>query len=231
MSTPLWQDAFNGKDADATLQAWRAADPRQLARVECAAAGDVEALAQLVAQEQAAVFRVCVRIIHDQDEAEDVTSDVFVKLYCRPELLRQSFGKPFHHWLLRVATNAAHDALRKRRRHWRILLARWIPRFREPAPDWGAEALYRLEQLERSAPLHAALAQLTHKQYCALVWHVVDNMDDAEIGASLGISADWCGTGAKRPDENCGKVLGTDELAGGERVPAPVGHRDGGGKR
>ncbi len=70
----------------------------------------------------ALVYSASVRVLADVHEAEDVTQDVFVRLWRRPETFISERGR-FLSWLMSVARNRAVDELRSRgRRHRREVL-------------------------------------------------------------------------------------------------------------
>jgi RNA polymerase sigma-70 factor (ECF subfamily) len=76
--------------------------------------GDDGAFSSLVNLHKRRVFGLAARFAKDSDELEDICQEVFIKAY---ENLGSYRGDaPFEHWLIRIATHACHDALRKRRR-------------------------------------------------------------------------------------------------------------------
>jgi RNA polymerase sigma-70 factor (ECF subfamily) len=74
--------------------------------------GDGEAYATLVGRYQRAVFRVAFAILRDENEADTVTQDTFVKAYTA--LSRFERRAAFESWLTRIAINRSRDALRRR---------------------------------------------------------------------------------------------------------------------
>ncbi|MBA2356890.1 MAG: sigma-70 family RNA polymerase sigma factor [Actinobacteria bacterium] len=82
------------------------------ALVERTKAGDLDAFEALVKRYRAVVFRVASRIV-GRDEADDVSQDAFLRAFHRLEQFRRD--SPFRSWLLRIAHNAALDALERRR--------------------------------------------------------------------------------------------------------------------
>jgi RNA polymerase sigma-70 factor, ECF subfamily len=80
--------------------------------VERTLAGELGAFEELVERHRAVVYRVAARIVGD-DDAEDVAQDAFLRAFHR--LSRFRGESPFRAWLLRIAHNAALDALARRR--------------------------------------------------------------------------------------------------------------------
>jgi RNA polymerase sigma-70 factor (ECF subfamily) len=82
--------------------------------VKAARKGDDRAFSSLVTRHKRRVFGLAARFARDSGELEDICQDVFIKAY---ENLGSYRGEaPFEHWLIRIATHACHDTLRKRRR-------------------------------------------------------------------------------------------------------------------
>ena len=91
-------------DADATRKQLAAA----LARV---AAGDRAALRVVYQDTSAKLFGVCLRILMDRSEAEDVLQDVYVTVWRRAALYDPARASPIT-WLVAIARNRAIDRLR-----------------------------------------------------------------------------------------------------------------------
>ena len=81
--------------------------------IDFAKQGDLDAFNRLVLTYQDVAFNVAYRLMGDPAEAEDVTQDAFISAYRKLNTFR---GGSFKAWVLRIVTNAAYDALRKRKR-------------------------------------------------------------------------------------------------------------------
>jgi RNA polymerase sigma-70 factor (ECF subfamily) len=77
-------------------------------------AGDQAAWRDLVARHTRRVFNVAYRFVGRVDEAEDLTQEVFIKVYQSLDRYRQSEGS-FTTWLTTVARNQVIDDYRRRR--------------------------------------------------------------------------------------------------------------------
>ena len=95
---------------------------RDRALVEQARAGDLDAFNRLVELYQDYLYAMTVRVVRDRDVAEDAVQEAFFSAYRN---LDRFSGSSFRAWLTRIAINAAHDILRKRKR-----------RPSEPYPEW-----------------------------------------------------------------------------------------------
>lgn len=82
--------------------------------VRAARNGDDGAFSSLVTRHKRRVFGLAARFARDSGELEDICQDVFIKAYENLGSFRNE--APFEHWLVRIATHACYDALRKRRR-------------------------------------------------------------------------------------------------------------------
>lgn len=79
------------------------------------AKGDQRALLLLYERYGNLVFSLALRVLHRSDLAEEVTQDVFLKVWLQPNRWDARIGK-LSSWLLTIARNAAIDRLRKERR-------------------------------------------------------------------------------------------------------------------
>jgi RNA polymerase sigma-70 factor, ECF subfamily len=88
--------------------------------IERARKGDAEAFNQIVFAYRRRISGTISRLIGRPDDVEDVTQDVFVRLYYSLDQLKTT--QVFEPWLQRLTANAAYDYLRriKRRRESRM---------------------------------------------------------------------------------------------------------------
>ncbi len=136
---------------------------------------DERAFATLVSTHFGAVFSLARRMLGDDSEAEDLTQEVFLKVWTKaggwsPEKAR------FTTWLHRVTANACIDRLRKKV----PMPVETIPDQADPAA--GAERV--LSCGEAAARVEMALAQLPDRQRLALVftyYQGLSNRDAAEV--------------------------------------------------
>lgn len=138
--------------------------------------GDDDALRLLYLLYADNVYGYVLAIVHDEHDAEDVTSEVFSKL---PRALAryQPGVAPFAAWLLRVARNAALDHLRAQRS---------VPLAQVHAVTAEAEP----PVAERLADLRAALAALPADQRQVLLLRLVAGMSPSEVAEAIGRSVD-----------------------------------------
>jgi RNA polymerase sigma-70 factor, ECF subfamily len=80
------------------------------------AAGDASAVAELYDRHARAVFGMAMALLRDAGLAQDVTQEVFVRLWTRAHTFDAQRGTAAG-WLVSVARNLSLDELRRQRRH------------------------------------------------------------------------------------------------------------------
>ncbi len=155
-------------------------DPRPDAELAGAAAdGDPEAMSALLARHVDRVHAVC-RKICGPDDAQDATQEALISVV--RSIARFDHRSAFTTWLHRVATNAALDELRRRKRRPAPL-----------APDSGghdeprAGSATQPERVVDRIDLDAALDRLSEEFRVAVVLRDVADLDYAEIADALSI--------------------------------------------
>lgn len=114
----------------------------------------------------------------DDHDADDAAQDAFLSALDRIETYDQR--RPFGPWLMRVASNAAIDLLRRRKvRHAETI----DDRVATGSPSPAVEA----ERAEIRARLQAALAQLPERQRIAITLFDLEGYPHAEIATVLGV--------------------------------------------
>ena len=76
--------------------------------------GDRQAFGALYSATSAKLFGICLRVLDDRAEAEEVLHDVYVKIWQNSGRYRANGLSPMT-WLITIARNSAVDRLRKRR--------------------------------------------------------------------------------------------------------------------
>ncbi|MHB2150442.1 sigma-70 family RNA polymerase sigma factor [Calditrichota bacterium LG25] len=81
--------------------------------VKKAKAGDGRAYDQLMEMYHDAVFNIILRMVHNRQEAEDLTQETFIKAYNSINSFNEEYA--FSTWLFKIATNHCIDFFRKRK--------------------------------------------------------------------------------------------------------------------
>jgi RNA polymerase sigma-70 factor (ECF subfamily) len=76
--------------------------------------GEERAVAALVGRFQVAVFGLCVRLLHHRQDAEDVTQEVFLRVF--RSLRCWDPGRPLRPWIMGIAVNRCRTWLARRAR-------------------------------------------------------------------------------------------------------------------
>ena len=160
--------------SDQTLLARRSDD--ELARA--AAAGERAALEVLLRRHQDLVWRVCRKLCANDADALDATQEALVAVARRID--RFDGRSAFTTWLYRVATNAALDELRRRRR-------RPEPMEELPTGAGGDAGTDHSGALADRMALDAAMAELAPDFRAPLVLRDIAGLDYAAIAETLDI--------------------------------------------
>jgi RNA polymerase sigma-70 factor, ECF subfamily len=73
--------------------------------------GDKEKFRLLVEQYQQMIFRTCMGFLHNKDDADDLTQEVFIQAYLSLRLFKADAA--FSTWIYRIAVNASLNKIRK----------------------------------------------------------------------------------------------------------------------
>ncbi|WP_235971277.1 sigma-70 family RNA polymerase sigma factor [Palleronia pontilimi] len=114
----------------------------------------------------AKLFGVCLRVLKDRGDAEDVLQDVFIKIWRNADRYKANGLSPMT-WLITVARNAAIDRVRTRK-----------------APAEDTEAAERMPA-SGPTPEGAAIAASEARRIAACLGELEDNRADAVRGAYL----------------------------------------------
>jgi RNA polymerase sigma-70 factor (ECF subfamily) len=159
----------------------------ELALVERAQAGDHDAYGALVERHSRAVFRLAYRITGQEQDAEDVVQDAFLRAYRQIGRFeaRSSFGT----WLYRIAANCAHDLLRAKPRTTSKPSADEDGYELQELPDSsaGANPERVLASREIDRRVRAGLETLSDLERSAFILRHFEGLSIAEIGQSLGL--------------------------------------------
>ncbi len=100
---------------------------------------------QLYAEHKGKVFSTAYRLVGNRPDAEDITQDVFVRVFKNMDAFRGESA--ISTWIYRITVNACFDLLRKRKRQPSVPLEEC------PEPSIGSGGLGRLiETMVRSLP-------------------------------------------------------------------------------
>jgi RNA polymerase sigma-70 factor (ECF subfamily) len=150
--------------------------------IERARRGDRLAFGELYDRHVEAVYRYVVFRVRDDHEAEDVTSDVFIKAMVA--LPRYEPRQRFVAWLYRIARNAVVDRARRSSRRLETILTEPLAAVLPASgPEFDPEA--RAVAGERRERLRGALSQLHGDQQDVIVLRFIAGLSAEEVGTIL----------------------------------------------
>jgi RNA polymerase sigma-70 factor (ECF subfamily) len=150
---------------------------------------DAEAFAELERRYRARVFGYFWRRLGDRGEAEDLTQEVFLRLYLARGRYRPRARLAT--WVFHIAQNVARNALRSRRRRPWVLLdevpsgGRLLEVFLADRGDGPARPL---EREELAGLVRTAVAGLGGRQRTAVELHQFGGRTYAEVAAELDLT-------------------------------------------
>src|SRR5260370_26861029 len=162
-------------DADATRSQLGAA----LVRV---AGGDRAALRIVYEDTSAKLFGVCLRILGDRGEAEDVLQDIYVTVWRKAGSFDPAKASPIT-WLVAIARNRAIDRLRATAVSRRMEPIEAADKVSDPAPA----AVERVELAQQHQRLAGCLEQLQARQSAAIRAAVLDGATYEELATRMSV--------------------------------------------
>ena len=170
--------------------------------------GDTEAWGELYRQYAPAIFRFCRRLLPAREDAEDATTEIFVKV--RQKIGTYDSSRPFTAWLYKVASNHCWDMLRRRRIR-QDLETGDLETLPLEHPDPGQ--LERLQNEHTSKAVRAGLARLPDRARMALVLRYYADMSYEEIADTLGVRRPFVGVLLLRARHQLRDALGGSEAS------------------
>ncbi len=151
-------------------------------------AGDDGAFEELVERYRVRVFGGFFRRLGDRQEAEDLTQEVFLRLYRYRD--RYQPRARFATWLFHIAQNVARNAVRSRRRRAALRLEGLSSPAEGQAlefllPDRGEAPSQPMERSELAGAVRAAVELLAGRQRAAVELHQFEDRTYNEVAARL----------------------------------------------
>ena len=153
--------------------------------IERAQGHDAEALGEIYRLCARRVFGLCRYMLDSRESAEDVTSEVFLKLQRSIESYDGSI--PFPRWLLRVAGNQCIDALRRQKRGRQVIVEVEKGVAVVEAASSEASPLVAVLSTEERAQVRDAIARLPENYRVPLVLRYYGELSYDEIAQQLSL--------------------------------------------
>lgn len=161
---------------------------------------------EVVSQQQRKVYSFARYYLGSPEEAEDVTQEVFLKLWSNWRKIDLTSVRP---WLLRVTRNACFDRLRQRRSSSRVFLPESDPEMVESSPtqESGPETLAQRAAFRRHVT--QALEKLGEPYRSVLILREIQGLRYRDISEALGMPLNTVRVNIHR-----GRLQLREELAG-----------------
>jgi RNA polymerase sigma-70 factor (ECF subfamily) len=175
------------------------------------AKSDPGAFTRLYLRHYDAIFRYCAHRLFERTTAEDITSEVFLKMV---ENFQTFDGneKQFRNWLYRIATNAVNEHIRKTTRRSAILA--WVWRGSSKADiDEGAAAD---ESQDNQAVIKKALLMLKPEEQAIVTMRFFENLKTEEIAKVFDTSESTVRSKLSRAIEKLRKHISLAQIDGQE---------------
>lgn len=136
--------------------------------------GERNAFEELVRRHQAAIYRVCFRIMYDAEDAADATQDAFLRAFNKLDTFHNR--STFRTWITRVAVNVCLNTRSHQRDGvpWEDLVGGTTPS--------AEDVVLRAEAVQR---LHKALQALPFNHRVAVVLHDLEDQSYRDVAAVL----------------------------------------------
>ena len=136
---------------------------------------------EIVAQHSGRVYRLAYRLTGNPHDAEDLTHDVFIRVF---RSLHAYQPGTFEGWLHRITTNVFLDKMRRKQRI-RFDALPEVAAYRMASAEPGPEQVY--DQTHFGDDVQRALAQLSPEFRAAVVLCDIEGLSYEEIAATLGV--------------------------------------------
>ena len=162
----------------------------ELALVQAAKKGDLEAFSELVRRYDRNIFRIAQHIKHNEEDAQDVVQDAFLKAY---QNLEQFQGNSkFSTWLVRIAVNESLMRLRKRKTSRAVSMDQDVQTDEGSIPrdfaEWRPNPEQIYSQGELGEILRKTIAGLPPGFRTVFTLRDIENLSTEETAEALGLS-------------------------------------------
>jgi RNA polymerase sigma-70 factor (ECF subfamily) len=154
-------------------------DRRSAGDLAAAQSGDLPAFEHLMRQYERLVLVTALRLLGSLADAQDVSQEVFLKLYRNLGKVEGEAGLPA--WLYRVTVNACHDARRRQRPESPVEAAGQLM-------SAGNDPQQAITEAERRRVMGLSLRMLPEKERAAVVLRDLEGLSTAEVARILGSS-------------------------------------------
>ncbi|MFH1857876.1 MAG: RNA polymerase sigma factor [Candidatus Omnitrophota bacterium] len=161
-----------------------------------ASEGNIEAFEEIYKAASGFVYSTALRITKSTSDAEEITQDVFLKVY--RNLKSFGFRSSFKTWLYRVTVNTALNTYKKISQELSRRVDDDIERKEDPSSEGAREAV---EQKDAEKKLASLLEVLSPEQRACILLREIEGLSYWEIAGALGININTVRSRLKRARE------------------------------
>lgn len=158
--------------------------------IEQVISGNTNEFGQLVDKYQQIVFKTCLGFVHDHEDANDLSQEVFIKAFQNLSTFNKQSS--FSTWLYRIAVNTSLNSLRQRRDGFFQRLGNWASPEKSGAIEISSEYYGNPEEIFISGEMEQLVAKelskLSENQQTAFVLSKYDQLPQKEIAQIMGLS-------------------------------------------
>ncbi|MGC4100666.1 RNA polymerase sigma factor [Ferruginibacter sp.] len=172
--------------------------------------GDGQAFKKLVDEWQDMVYNTALSIVQHEDDADDITQDVFIQVYQSVSSFKGE--SKFSTWLYRIVVSKSLDHLKKKKRKKRFAFVQSLfgsASEEEIHPEEFNHPGVLMENRERAAELFKAMQQLPDNQRIAFTLHKLESQKHQDIAAIMNLSLTAVESLIARAKGNLRKILET----------------------
>ena len=152
--------------------------------------GDLKALEDIVEKYEVKVFNLAMKFMGSQEDAEEVSQDVFLTLYQKAKGFKGNSA--FSSWLYRITVNSAFMKLRKRKKDLCISIndlvtpnqKDWVER----DTSYHSCSETKLVNTELTGILNKAILKLPQRYRSVFVLKDIDGLSNQEVSSLLDLS-------------------------------------------
>jgi RNA polymerase sigma factor (sigma-70 family) len=155
--------------------------------IQALQSGDVHAFEVLVITYEKKVLNMCWYLLHNREEAEDATQDVFIAIYQSKHLFKGD--SQLSTWIYRITMNKCLEYIRRSKRKKRFGIKVSIDdSFLGRGDESQLNPEQELMERERSKAFYLAVQQLSENQRVAYSLHHFEDLSYKEISEGMNLS-------------------------------------------
>lgn len=174
--------------------------------IESLKKGDHFVFNEIVEQRQEMVFNTVLSIVQNDEDADDITQEVFITLYERIRDFNEA--STLSTWLYKITIRKAldHEKKKKRKKHGGFINKIFSVKEEEEPANFDHPGVL-LDNKERAAVLFKALSKLPEKQRIAFTLHKMEGLSYRQISAIMNTSLFAIESLQGRAKTNLSKIL------------------------